>query len=155
LNKNLCYLIEIELRRLHCRFDHLLTRRLHQILERAKHDDVDYHFIEHLIKFCHHCLTHEKYLDRFIFSIRNEEIQFNFNILMNILYIKIKIKDENKSVLHLMNEAIRFQIDKKLKDILARHVWDQLQACWINIYLRLSDVIIIDADKQFMIKEFR
>jgi hypothetical protein len=53
---------------------------------------------------------HEKSLDRFIFSIRNEDIQFNFNILMNILYIECK--DENKSVLHLINEAIRFQIDR-------------------------------------------
>jgi hypothetical protein len=55
LNENLCYLIKIELRRLHRRFDHFSARRLHQILERARHNDVDHHFIEHLIKFCHHC----------------------------------------------------------------------------------------------------
>jgi hypothetical protein len=112
LNENLCYLIEIELRHLHRRFDHFSTRRLHQILKRAKHDDVNHRFIEHLIKFCHHCQMHEKFFDRFIFSIKNEEIQFNFNILMNILYIEIKIESENKSVLHLMNEAIRFQTSR-------------------------------------------
>jgi hypothetical protein len=100
LNENSCYLIEIELRRLHRRFDHFSARRLHQILERARHDDVDHHFVEHLIKFCHHCQMHEKSLDRFIFLIRNEEIQFNFNILMNILYIECRNK--NKSVLHLI-----------------------------------------------------
>ncbi len=31
---------------------------------------------------------------------------------MNILYIEIKIEDKNKSVSHLMNEAIRFQVDR-------------------------------------------
>jgi hypothetical protein len=116
LNENLCYLIEIELRRLHCCFDHFSARRLHQIFYRFKHD-VEYQIIEHFIKFYHHCQMHEKSSNRFIFSIRNEEIQFNFNILMNILYIEIKIENENKFVLHLMNEAIRFQIDKWLKNI--------------------------------------
>jgi hypothetical protein len=98
---------------------------------------------------------HEKFLDRFIFSIRDEDIQFNFNILMNILYIEIKIEDENKSILHLMNEAIRFQANRWLKDISVKHVWDQLRSCWIDIYLRSSDLITTDADKQFVTKKFK
>jgi hypothetical protein len=122
-DENPCYLIEIELRRLHRRFDHFSARRLHQILDRFEHD-VEYQAIEHLIKFCHHCQMYEKSLDRFSFIIRDENIQFNFNILMNILYIEIKIESENKSVLHLMNEVIRFQADRWLKDISAKHVWD-------------------------------
>jgi hypothetical protein len=74
---------------------------------------------------------------------------------MNILYIEIKIEDDNKSVLHLVNEVIRFQADRWLKDISAKHVWDQQRACWIDIYLRLSDVITADADKQFVAREFK
>jgi hypothetical protein len=54
-----------------------------------------------------------------------------------------------------MNEAIRFQANRWLKDISAKHVWDQLRACWIDIYLRSSDVIITDADKQYVIKKFK
>jgi hypothetical protein len=96
---------------------------------------------------------HEKSFDRFIFSIKNEDIQFNFNILMNILYIDIKIENENKSILHWMNEATRFQMNKWLKEISAKHVWDQLRACWIDIYLRSFNVIIIDANKQFVIRQ--
>ncbi len=72
-DENLCYLIEIELRRLHRRFDHFSARRLHQILERTKHD-VNHHFIKHFIKFCDHCQIHEKFFDRFSFIIRNENI---------------------------------------------------------------------------------
>jgi hypothetical protein len=127
-DENSCYLLEIKLRRLHRRFDHFSARRLHQILDRFEHD-VEYQAIEHLIKFCHHCQIHEKSLDRFTFSIRDEEIQFNFNILIDILYMKIKIENENKSVLHLMNEVIRFQANRWLKDISAKHVWNQLKTC--------------------------
>jgi hypothetical protein len=155
LNENLCYLIEIELRRLHRRFNHFSARRLHQILERAKHDDVDRRFIEYFIKFYHHCQIHEKSFDRFSFIIKDENIQFNFNILINILYIEIKIESENKSVFHLVNEIIRFQADRWLKDISAKHVWDQLRACWIDIYLRSSDIITADADKQFVARKFK
>jgi hypothetical protein len=41
----------------------------------------------------------------------------------------MKHKSDNKSVLHIVNEAIRFQAGRWLKDISARHVWDQLRAC--------------------------
>jgi hypothetical protein len=106
LDENFCYLTEIELRRLHRRFGHSSARRLHQILERAKHD-VDHHFIEHFIKFCHHCQMHGKFFGRFTFSIRDQDIEFNYSIVIEILYMKHK--SDNKSVLHIVNEAIRFQ----------------------------------------------
>jgi hypothetical protein len=142
IDENSCLLIEIELRRLHRRFDHFSARRLYEILTRSDHDNVESRVIEHLNKYCHHCQMHEKSLERFSFSIRNSDSEFNFNILMNILYIEIKFEDENKLVLHLMNEAIRFQVDKWLRNISARHVWDQFRTCWIDTYLRSSDVII-------------
>jgi hypothetical protein len=97
---------------------------------------------------------HEKFFERFSFSIRNADVEFNFNILMNILYIEAKA-NENKFVLHIVNEAIRFQIGRWLRDISARHVWDQLRFCWINTYLRSSDVITSDVDKQFTSREFK
>jgi hypothetical protein len=108
IEKNSCLLIEIELRRLHRRFDHFSARRLYEILERFDHDDdVELRVIKHLIKFCHHCQMHGKSFDRFIFSIRNEDIQFNYSIVIDILYMKHK--SDNKSVLHIVNETIRFQ----------------------------------------------
>jgi hypothetical protein len=153
IEKNSCLLIEIELRRLHRRFDHFLARRLYEILERFDHE-IEHRAIEHLIKFCHHCQMHEKSSDRFIFSIRNEDIQFNYSIVINILYMKYKLAD-NKPVLHIVNETIRFKANRWLKDISTRHVWDQLKTCWIDTYLRSSDVIIADAGKQFVAREFK
>ncbi len=87
IDENSCLLIEIELRRLHRRFDHLSARRLYEILERFDHE-VKHRAIEHLIKFCHHCQLHDKSFGRFIFSIRDEDIQFNYSIVVDILYMK-------------------------------------------------------------------
>ncbi len=98
---------------------------------------------------------HKKSSNRFSFIVRNKDIQFNFNILVNILYIEIKLEDDNKSILHTVNEATRFQAERWLKDISAKHVWNQLWVCWINTYLRSSKVITSDANKQFVTKKFK
>ncbi len=74
--------------------------------------------------------------------------------MIDILYMKYKSAD-NKFVLYIMNETIRFQANKWLKDISTRHVWNQLRTCWIDKYLKSSDVIIADADKQFVAREFK
>jgi hypothetical protein len=121
LDQNSCFLNEIELRRLHRRFDHLSIRRLQVILDSSDHE-INSQTIEYLIKYCHHCQIHEKSSDRFNFTLKND-LEFNFNVIVNILYLEIK-SDVNKSILHVMNETIRFQIDKWLKDITARYVWD-------------------------------
>ncbi len=55
---------------------------------------------------------HEKSLDRFIFSIKDEDIQVHYSIMIDILYMKYKSADNNKSVLYIMNETTRFQTDK-------------------------------------------
>jgi hypothetical protein len=122
--KKSCLLIEIELRRLHRRFDHFSARCLYKILKRFDHE-IESRAIKHLIKFCYHCQMQLKFFDRFTFSIKNENIQFNYSIMINILWIKHKL--DNKSVLHIKNETIRFQTNKWLKDISTRHVWNQLR----------------------------
>jgi hypothetical protein len=104
LNQNPCYLIDVELRRLHRRFGHPSIRRLHQILDRAGHN-VETRAIEHLVKYCHHCQKHEKSPERFSFIIKND-VDFNYNIIVDILYI------EFKPVLHIVDESTRFQTDR-------------------------------------------
>jgi hypothetical protein len=152
IDENSCLLIEIELRRLHRRFDHFSTRHLYEILTRSDHDNVESRVIEHLNKYCHHCQMHEKFSERFSFSIRNSDSEFNFNILMNILYIENKFEDENKLVLHLMNEATRYQVDRWLRDISARHfeinsehaesthTWDHMTSLSLTLTSNLSFV---------------
>ncbi len=111
-DQNSCFFIDIELRRLHRRFDHFSTRRLQAILDRSDHD-VNFQAIKYFIKYCCHCQLHEKFLSRFSFTLK-DDIEFNFNIIVNIFYIEVKL-EVNKSILHLMNEATRFQADRWLK----------------------------------------
>ncbi len=151
-DQNSCFFIEIELRRLHRRFDHFSTRRLQAILDRFDHE-TNFQVIEYFIKFCHHCQVHEKFSNRFNFTLKND-LEFNFNIIVNIFYLKIKI-DVNKSILHVMNETTRFQVERWLKDIIVRHVWNQLRICWINIYFESFDLIILNASNQFIVREFK
>jgi hypothetical protein len=54
-----------------------------------------------------------------------------------------------------MNETTRFQIERWLKDIIVRHVWNQLRICWIDIYLESLDLIISNASKQFIARKFK
>jgi hypothetical protein len=118
-DQNSCFFIEIELRRFRRRFDHLSIQRLQAILDRFDHE-INFQVIEYLIKFCHHCQVHEKSSNRFNFTLKND-LEFNFNVIVNIFYLKIKT-DVNKLILHVMNEATRFQIERWLKNITARHV---------------------------------
>ena len=139
--------LRTELRQLYRRFEHSFVRRLHQVLQRSDYE-VELHVLEHLTKYCEHCQKHERSSDRFSFIII-DNIDFNHNIIVDILYI------QNQSMLHLVDETIRFQTKRWLKNIFVNHVWDQLRICWIYIYLDFFDLISIDADRQFMTQKFK
>lgn len=104
INQNSSLLIEIKLERLHRRFEHLFVRRLHQVLERSDHD-FNSSISEHLTKYCKHCQMHDKFFERFSFTIK-DDINFNYNIIVDIMYIN------SKSIFHIVDEIIRFQTEK-------------------------------------------
>ena len=147
LTYNPCFLTEIELRRLHRRFGHPSVRRLQQVLEPSGHD-VELLALEHLTKYCEHCQKHSKSPGRFSFTLK-DDIDFNFNIIVDILYL------DGKPVLHIVDKSTRFQAGRWLKDISAKHVWDQLRTCWIDTYLGPPDLVTTDAGKQFASREFK
>lgn len=97
---NSCFLIEIELKRLHRRFDHLSIIKLHHFLKQSDHE-INKQTIENFTKFCTKYQKHEKLLDRFRFIIRNE-VQFNYFIFVDIIYI-----DKNP-IFHVIDKAIRY-----------------------------------------------
>jgi hypothetical protein len=99
---NLCYLIETELRQLHRRFDHSSIRRLHDLLKRAEHE-VEKSVLKKLIKFCTFCQKYAKSPERFKFILRND-VNFNYSVIVNVMYI------ENNLILHVIDEATRFQV---------------------------------------------
>ncbi len=98
---NFCYLIETELRQLHRRFDHSFIKKLHDLLERFDHE-VKKSVLKKLIKFCNFCQKYAKSSERFKFTLR-DDVNFNYSMIINVMYI------ENSSILHVIDEATRFQ----------------------------------------------
>jgi hypothetical protein len=62
---------------------------------------------------------------------------------------------ESSLILHVIDEATRFQAARWLQNISAKHTWDMLCLCWIDVYLNSSNHILHDADKNFVSREFR
>jgi hypothetical protein len=98
---NSCYLIELELRQLHKRFDHSFIRKLHDLLKRFDHE-TEKSVLKKLIKFCFFCQKHEKFFERFKFTLRNDDVNFNYSIIIDIMYI------DNHFILHVVDETTRF-----------------------------------------------
>ena len=146
IDHNPCFLTDVELRRLHRRFGHPSVQRLQRVLERSGHN-IKLPVLEHLTKYCEHCQRHGRSPGRFSFTIK-DDVDFNYHVVVDIMYI------HSDPVLHIVDEATRFQAGRWLKDISARHIWDQLRSCWIDTYLGPPDLISADAGKQFMAKEF-
>lgn len=144
---NPCYLTDIELRRLHRRFGHPSVERLQRLLDRAGHN-TEKKTLEHLTKYCHSCQKHSKSPGRFRFTLR-DDTEFNFNIIVDIMYIS------GKPILHVVDEATRFQAGKWLQNISAKHTWDMLKLCWIDTYLGPPDLVTSDAGKNLVSKEFK
>ena len=85
---------------------------------------------------------------RFKFILR-DDVNFNYSIIVDIMYI------DNSPILHIVDEATRFQAAKWLSNISAKHTWDILRLCWIDVYIGPPDYIIHDAGKNFISREFR
>jgi hypothetical protein len=98
---NFCYLIETKLRQLHRRFDHSSIRKLYDLLKRADHE-VKKSAVKKLIKFCSFCQKHEKSSEHFKFILK-DDVNFNYSMIVDVMYI------ENSSILHVVDEATRFQ----------------------------------------------
>jgi hypothetical protein len=146
-NSNLCYLIDVELRQLHRRFDHSFITKLHDLLERSDHD-VKKLVIEKLTKFCIFCQKYAKSSERFKFTLK-DEVNFNYSVIVDVMYI------ENSLILHVVDDVTRFRTAKWLQNISAKHIWNMLRLCWIDVYLSSSDHILTDEDKNFASREFR
>jgi hypothetical protein len=144
---NLCYLTDVELRQLHRRFDHSFITKLHDLWKRFDHE-VKKAVLKKLTKFCTFCQKYAKSSERFKFILKND-VNFNYSIIVDVMYI------ENHFILHVVDDVTRFQVAKWLQNISARHIWNMLRLCWIDVYLNSSDHILTDADKNFASKEFR
>ena len=58
-------------------------------------------------------------------------------------------------MLHIIDEATKFQAARWLKDVSATTTWDTLKECWIDTYLGPPDRPTHDAGLNFASREFR
>ncbi len=124
---NSCYLIDVELRQLHRLFDRSFILKLNDLLKRFNHE-VKKAILKKLTKICTFCQKYAKFSERFKFILKND-VNFNYSIIVDVMYI------ENHFILHVIDEIIRFQAAKWLQNISAKHIWDMLRLCWIDVYL--------------------
>ncbi|EED12737.1 transposase, putative [Talaromyces stipitatus ATCC 10500] len=142
------FLTEIEMRRLHRRFGHPAVDRLHKLLKRAGHDDMDYNNLAEIEKFCHHCQMNRQAPRHFKFTL-NDDREFNYEIVVDVMYL------DGKPVLHVVDWATSFQAARFLKSLSAKDTWEALRAVWIDTYLGPPDVISHDAGTNFAALEFK
>ncbi|KAI0996971.1 hypothetical protein K3495_g11210 [Podosphaera aphanis] len=144
-----CYLTESELRTLHRRFGQPSAIKLTNLLERAGHNSSDHRrMLENINKYCSKCQRYAGSPMRFKFTLRND-IDFNHSIYVDVMYI------DGSPILHVVDEATRFQATKWLKNMSSGHIWNMPQACWIGVYLSPPDIINHDAGTSFTSMEFR
>ncbi|KHJ30253.1 hypothetical protein EV44_g3297 [Erysiphe necator] len=62
---------------------------------------------------------------------------------------------ESRPVLHIIDEATRFQAAKFLKGQSTNDVWNAIRQSWIDVYVGPPDLIVRDAGKNFTSKEMQ
>ncbi|EED15826.1 conserved hypothetical protein [Talaromyces stipitatus ATCC 10500] len=142
------FLTEVEMRRLHRRFGHPAVDRLHKVLKRAGHLDVDYKMLAQIEEFCHHCQINRQAPRRYRFTL-HDDCEYNYEIVVDVMYL------DGKPVLHIVDWATSFQAARFLKSLSTKDTWEALRAAWIDTYLGPPDVISHDAGTNFAAVEFR
>ena len=144
-----CQLSDQELRQLHRRFGHPSPKRLIDLLTKSGHE-FDKSSIRTLTKFCISCQKHARPPGRFRFTIK-DDMDFNCSIIIDIMYLDTP----RRPVLHVIDEATRFQAAKFLKNISSSTIWNALRKCWIDTYLGPPDMVTTDSGTQFTAPLFK
>lgn len=143
-----CNLTEPELRQLHRRFGHPSVRKLSDLLNRID-EDFDPKVIAEINRLCHQCQLHQRGPQRFKFNLRDDHIEFNAEIIVDIFYLN------GRPVLHVIDSATSFQAARFLPSMKSKSVWEGLRACWIDVYQGPPERIVHDAGKNFTSDEFK
>ena len=98
--QNLCFFTETKLFRFNCYFKHLFIQHLQQVLEQSSYK-VELYTLKYFNKYCKYYQKQKKSPDKFKFIIKND-IDFNYNIIVDILYIESKLK------LHIIDKTTCF-----------------------------------------------
>jgi hypothetical protein len=110
----------VELRQLYKRFRYLSTRRLIDLFNRTE-EEFDPAIIKRITEFCHQYQTNSKSPGRFKFNIRDTNLEFNTEIIVDVMYL------ESKPVLYVVDSAIVFQAARFLRNMSTKTVWEAIR----------------------------
>lgn len=151
---------EPELRRLYRRFGHPHSTKLHDFNKLLRHTDLKdvspatLQTLQDIERHCLHCQRFGPAPCRFKFAIR-DDIDLNHSIYVYIFYLNTKHSSSSVHVLHVVDEATRFQAGLRLPDLRSVTVWHALRRCWIDWYLGPSDVLVHDGGSNFLARSFQ
>lgn len=147
-----CYYTEQDLRNMHIHFGHPSVSKLRNVLKRAsgQHKKKSTHrFLEKIQQHCDYCQHFGVKPERLKFTLLDDVVSFNDTIYCDILTI------EKLPVLHVGDEAKRFQAAHRLENMKTEELWNKLKMCWINVYLGPPDIITHDAASNFVARAFQ
>ena len=147
-----CFFTRAELQRLHRRFGHPHADKLYNLLRRARPDEVDHDTrktLEAIVRHCQACQLYAQKPHRFKFSLRDNDVDFNHSIYVDILYI------DGRPMLHVVDEATNYQAARWLRSGTAEALWKALRLAWVDVYVGPPDIIAHDAGKNFMAQAFK
>ncbi len=74
---------------------------------------------------------------------------FNHSVYIEVFFI------DRTPILHVVDEATRYQAARWLDNVSVPALWTALRLCWIDVYLGPPDVIVHDAANSILAKEFQ
>ena len=163
-NSNFCtYFSRPQLERLHRHLLHPSTRKLYNLLTRAKPEQMTKHTMETLQAIKETCETCQLYAPRqFVFRIRDTEaIRFNHQILRDIMYLdrdppgKRGTKTRSFPVLHVVDAGTKFQNAAFLTKLDANSIWNTFVKMWASIYVGFPETMLTDQGSVFVSREWK
>ena len=140
------YFTRKELQKLHRHFAHPSAEKLYKLLRKARPEDTNQETLktlEDLVKRCGPCQRIQSAPNRFRVLLGAEELRFNEEIYMDIMYI------ENNPVLHFVDAATNFSAARYPADVSTKTVWATFADCWALLYTGMPNRIRVDRGSCF------
>ena len=140
------YFTRTQLSRLHRQFSHPSAKKLFDLIQKARPDEVTPETMENLkeiTQLCDPCQRIQRAPVRFRVSLGTEDVQFNERILLNIMYI------DGDPVLHIVDNGTKFNAALFLDEVSTAEVWNAIVCCWAMVYTGVSNCILTDQGSQF------
>lgn len=123
-----------ELQKLQLHFFHPNVQKLHNLLRKARQDEVyakTRRTLEEIADSCRNCRSHRSNPYRIRVPIPENEVKFNHEVAVDLMLL------EGNQLVHVLDTQTRFQNAVLLKEESARDVWDAFVEAWASFYIWL------------------